>query len=79
MERTFSKSEIESAKSSGWKVVHENIIAGKVRSALMEKEGNPLEWLEEDQRIKRERYSLLSAKEKRMYRDFEKRYARGME
>lgn len=79
MTKTFSVNEICAAKNDGWNLVKENIIAGKVRSVVMEKEGNAFEWLEEDQKIKQEHYKKLTNTEKRLYRDFQKRYARGLD
>lgn len=79
MKQTFSISEAETAKAAGWMLVKENIIAGKVRSVVMEKEGNPFHWIEEDNRIRSARFANLSKHDQKIRRQREALRHRGFD
>lgn len=64
---TVSLRDLESKLSEGFVVVKENIIAGKVRTVVVAKEGNALQWLEDDNKARNERISAMSKTEKRIY------------
>lgn len=79
MTQTFSISEVADAKAAGWMVVKENVIAGKVRTVVMEKEGNPLAWLEEETRAKKERRAGYTKVQMRMAMNRDRLKNRGMD
>ena len=63
---TVSAEEIEAHRANGWRLVRTNVIAGKIRSAIMEKEGDPTAWLAEDARLRTERRKNLTRSQQRI-------------
>lgn len=63
---TVSATEIEKRRADGWQLIKENIIGGKVRSAVMQKAGDPLDWFFEEERIRQERLDRLTHLQRRI-------------
>ncbi len=69
---TVSASEIETRTAAGWTLIQENIIAGKVRSAVMSKEGNATAWLTEHATVNAAARNNLTKTQRRIanHRDY---------
>lgn len=76
---TFSATELETKLSEGWKLVERNIIAGKVRTVVMEKAGNKFEYIDGETKVKDIYIASLSKAERRRYFENAKLYARGLD
>jgi len=79
MKQTFSYNDVEAAKKEGWIVIKENIIGGKIRTVLMEKEGDPYGWIDTRNKEREVEYNKLSKTEKRIRHERDMRYSRGLD
>jgi hypothetical protein len=63
----ISPNELAAKLADGYKVVKENVIAGKVRTIEVQKEGNPMAWLEEDNNLRKEYVASMAKRERDIY------------
>lgn len=75
-----SANEIAQRLQNEWTLTgKQTVIAGKLRTAEMQKEGNPMAWIEENNKIKQDAINKMNRTERRMYFQRSALYARGLE
>lgn len=77
--KTVSPIDLESKLAEGFTVVKENVIGGKVRSYVMEKEGDKFQWIEDENKAKREYIAAMGKAERRIYLNRSRLYTRGLD
>lgn len=76
-----SANDVEAKEAAGWKRTGKEfcVINGKARTVEMQKEGDPMGWIEENNKIKADAVAKMSHTERRMYFQRSALYARGLE
>lgn len=75
-----SANEIAQRELNGWKLTgKQTIIAGKLRTAEMQKEGDKFAWIEEDNKIRQAAIDKMTKSEKFMYFRNCALYAKGLD
>jgi hypothetical protein len=72
--------EVEAREAAGWERTGREfcVINGKARTVEMQKDGDPMAWIEADNKIKADAVAKMSRAERRIYFKQVTLYARGL-